>query len=95
MPICEIPSITCSDGNSYKAYYGLRHKEFIGAFGANGQVYSICNTDFTGPMTQVGNSVPIALRSGCPLCPLARCGGGRKKSGHLATQMISGTLKGI
>jgi hypothetical protein len=70
VPICEIPTIQSSTGNIYKAYYGYRHKEFVDAYGANGQVYSIWNSDFTGPMTQIGNAIAQALKPGCVQYPL-------------------------
>ena len=70
MPICEIPSIQSADGNIYKGYGGFRHKEFIDAFGSNGKLYSLCNSDFTGPMTQIGNKIATALTPGCVAYPL-------------------------
>jgi hypothetical protein len=67
MPICTVPSIRSADGNIYKAYGGLRLKKFIDAFGDNGKVFSICNPEFTGAMTQTGNVLASAMTSdgGC------------------------------
>jgi hypothetical protein len=54
MPVCSIPDQKSTDGNIYKAYGGLRLKKFIDAFGDKGQTFSICNSDFTEAMVQVG-----------------------------------------
>jgi hypothetical protein len=62
MPICSDPAQTSNDGNIYKAYGGLRLKKFIDAFGSNGEVFSICNSDFTNPMTRIGNTIVQALK---------------------------------
>jgi len=62
MPICSIPDQKSADGNIYKAYGGLRLKKFIDAFGSNGEVFSICNSDFTNPMTRIGNTIVQALK---------------------------------
>jgi len=70
LPICQVPAVHSADGNIYKAYGALRHKEFINAFGANGNYYSICNSDFTGPMAQIGNAIAQALKPGCVQYPL-------------------------
>jgi len=70
MPICTVPSIKSADGNIYKAYGGLRLKKFIDAYGANGQVFSICNSDFTDAMTQIGNAIVRKLVPGCVQYPL-------------------------
>jgi hypothetical protein len=65
MPICQIPSMVSSDGNTYKAYGGLRLKKFIDAFGANGQAYSICNSSFFSAMAQIGATMMAKIVSGC------------------------------
>jgi hypothetical protein len=69
MPICLDPTQTALDGNIYKAYGGLRLKKFIDAYGANGQTFSICNSDFTNALTKIGQSIaaamPTALQPGC------------------------------
>jgi hypothetical protein len=65
MPICMDPTQQSADGNIYKAYGGLRLKQFIDAFGANGKVFSICSADFTNAMTQIGNSIAQVLKPGC------------------------------
>ena len=70
MPICEIPSITSTDGNTYKAYGGLRHKEFIDAYGVNGTYYSICSSDFTGPMAQLSGGGVGMTPQDCVRYPL-------------------------
>ncbi|HJX66889.1 MAG TPA: hypothetical protein VJ860_23405 [Polyangia bacterium] len=70
MPICAIPSQKSADGNIYKAYGGLRLKQFIDAFGDKGQVFSICNSDFTNAMIQIGNAMAQALKPGCVDYPL-------------------------
>ena len=70
MPICEIPSITSGDGNIYKAYGGLRHKEFIDAYGVNGTYYSICSSDFTGPMAQLSGGGVGMTPQDCVRYPL-------------------------
>jgi hypothetical protein len=62
MPICWNITVQASDGNIYKAYGGLRHNKFVSAFGANGHTFSICNQDFTGAMTQIGNGIAQALK---------------------------------
>jgi hypothetical protein len=62
MPICQDPNQKSADGNIYKAYGGLRLKKFVDAFGDKGQVFSICNSDFTNPMTRIGNTIVQALK---------------------------------
>jgi hypothetical protein len=53
MPVCRDTNQRSADGNIYKAYAGLRLKKFINAFGSLGQMFSICNSDFTNAMIQV------------------------------------------
>jgi hypothetical protein len=65
LPICQIPSMKSSDGNLYKAYGGLRLKRFIDAFGANGQVFSMCSSSFFPAMAQIGASMLSKIVSGC------------------------------
>jgi hypothetical protein len=65
MPICWNPAQTSADGNIYKAYGGFRLKKFIDSFGDKGQVFSICNSDFTNAMTQIGNAIAQVLKPGC------------------------------
>jgi hypothetical protein len=54
MPVCWDPNQRSADGNIYKAYGGLRLKKFVTAFGAWGELLSICNSDFTIALRQVG-----------------------------------------
>jgi hypothetical protein len=77
MPICEIPSQTSSDGNVYKAYGGLRLKEFIKAFTRTDEsgkdqvnTFSICKSNFTDAMTQIGQAIAKVLTPGCVPYPL-------------------------
>jgi hypothetical protein len=77
MPICTIPSITSMDGNIYKAYGGLRLKKFLDAFEKNDaqgnpipNTFSICNSDFTPAMTQIGQAIAKVLKPGCVNYPL-------------------------
>jgi hypothetical protein len=70
MPICQDPNQTSADGNIYRAYGGLRLKQFIDAFGDKGQVSSICNSDFTNAMQQIGNALAKVLKPGCVQDPL-------------------------
>jgi hypothetical protein len=65
MPICSVPTIKSADGNIYKAYGGLRLKKFIDSFGANGQHFSICNSDFSDAMIRIGAAIVQAMGSGC------------------------------
>jgi hypothetical protein len=65
MPICTVPTIKSADGNIYKAYGGLRLKKFIDSFGANGQHFSICNSDFSDAMIRIGAAIVQAMGSGC------------------------------
>jgi hypothetical protein len=71
MPICTIPSQKSADGNIYKAYGGLRLKKFVDAFGDKGQVFSICNSDFTNAMTQTGNDLVQAMTGIADCVPYA------------------------
>jgi hypothetical protein len=71
MPICSIPSQKSADGNIYKAYGGLRLKKFVDAFGDKGQVFSICNSDFTNAMTQTGNDLVQAMTGDADCVPYA------------------------
>jgi hypothetical protein len=70
MPICTIPSQRSADGNIYKAYGGLRLKKFIDAYGQHGQHFSICNSDFTGAVTQIGKTIVRTLTADCFPYPL-------------------------
>jgi hypothetical protein len=70
MPICSDPNQKSADGNIYKAYGGLRLKKFVDAFGDKGQVFSICNSDFTNAMVQIGNAIVAVLTPGCVGYPL-------------------------
>ena len=70
MPICTVPAQKSADGNIYKAYGGLRLKKFIDAYGDNGKVFSICNSNFTDAMIQIGNAIVQVLKPGCVYYPL-------------------------
>ncbi len=70
MPICSDPKQQSNDGNIYKAYGGLRLKQFIDAYGDNGKVFSICNSDFTNAMKQIGDAIAQVLKPGCVQYPL-------------------------
>ncbi|HJX64057.1 MAG TPA: hypothetical protein VJ860_08900 [Polyangia bacterium] len=70
MPICWDPNQKSADNNIYKAYGGLRLKQFVDAFGEKGQVFSICNSDFTNAMVQIGNAIVQVLTPGCVTYPL-------------------------
>jgi hypothetical protein len=61
MPICEVPTIKAIDGSIYKAYGGLRLKKFIDGFGDHGKTYSICDSDLSATMTQIGDSIGSTL----------------------------------
>jgi hypothetical protein len=62
MPICEVPSNASADGKVYKAYGGLRLKQFIDAYkkGYDENASSICNSDFTAAMIKIGYA-PIGI----------------------------------
>ncbi|MGB8298622.1 MAG: hypothetical protein WCG85_24615 [Polyangia bacterium] len=70
MPICQDPNQKSADGNIYKAYGGLRLDKFVKSFGTKGQVFSICNSDFTNAMVQIGNAIVQVLTPGCVYYPL-------------------------
>jgi len=78
LPICTIPdSPKDSAGNIYKAYGGLRLKAFLDAFNqkdAEGNIqpnmFSICNSDFTDAMKQIGNAIVNVLKPDCVNYPL-------------------------
>jgi hypothetical protein len=71
MPICTIPSQKSADGNIYRAYGGLRLKKFIDAYKRDDpNTFSICNSDFTSAMTQIGNAIVKVLKPGCVNYPL-------------------------
>jgi hypothetical protein len=78
MPICKVPSQKSADGNIYKAYGGLRLKKFVDAFkGTNPDTglpvvntFSICKTDFTDAMKQIGLAIANKLKPGCVYYPL-------------------------
>jgi hypothetical protein len=70
MPICKVPSQTSADGNIYKAYGGLRLKEFVDSFQKTNSsgvpirnTFSICKSDFTDAMTQIGQAIANVLKS--------------------------------
>ena len=56
LPICEGPPDASAEGKVYKAYGGLRLKQFIDAYkkGYDENASSICNSDFTAAMVQIG-----------------------------------------
>jgi hypothetical protein len=70
MPICAIPSQKSADNNIYKAYGGFRLKKFVDGFGDKGKVFSICNSDFSGAMKQIGDAIVQVLKPGCVDYPL-------------------------
>jgi hypothetical protein len=79
MPICSIPSQkAASDKNVYKAYGGLRLKKFVDYFqrlGEDGKTpvvntFSICKSDFSDAMTQIGTAIGKLLTPGCVTYPL-------------------------
>jgi hypothetical protein len=77
MPICKIPSQTSSDTNIYKAYGGLRLKEFVDSFKRIDQdgkemvnTFSICKSNFTDAMKQIGQAIAKVLTPGCVPYPL-------------------------
>jgi hypothetical protein len=53
MPICE-----SANG---KAVVELRMKQFVDAFGAAGQIMSICQDDFSNAMVQIGNLISTTV----------------------------------
>jgi hypothetical protein len=61
MPICKVPEVKSDDGNIYKAYAGLRLKKFIDGFGAHGKTHSICDSDLSATMTQIGEGIGSIL----------------------------------
>ena len=70
LPICELAPNASADGTSYKAYGGLRLKQFMDAFGDHGQTFSICNPDYTAAMTQFGDAIVKVLKPACLDSPL-------------------------
>jgi hypothetical protein len=77
MPICSIPSQSSADGNIYKAYGGFRLKEFVDTFKRNDgggvaiqNTFSICKSNFTDAMTQIGQAIARVLKPGCVEYPL-------------------------
>jgi hypothetical protein len=46
-------------------------KKFVDAFGDKGQVFSICNSDFTNAMTQTGNDLVQAMTGDADCVPYA------------------------
>jgi hypothetical protein len=77
MPICRVPSIQSEDGNIYKAYGGLRLKNFLDAFqkidmrgNPVQNTFSVCNADFTIAMTAIANAIAQVLKPGCVQYPL-------------------------
>ena len=77
MPICEIPSQRAADGSIYKAYGGLRVKQFLDAFRRYDSenvpldnTFSICKLDFTMAMTQIGDDMMNFPQPGCVRYPL-------------------------
>ncbi len=70
LPICELAPNASADGNTYKAYGGLRLKKFMEAFGDHGQSFSMCNSDYAAAMAQIGDSTGMALKTGCLDSPL-------------------------
>jgi len=93
MPICSIPSQTSADGNIYKAYGGLRLKKFVDAFGDKGQVFSICNSDFTNAMTQTGSDLVQAMTGNADCVPYALTDAAPNTPGLQPTVRLSTALR--
>jgi hypothetical protein len=53
------------DAWGYGAGPGLRESAFIDEFGANGLKFSICETDYSGAMSEIGNAIAIKLQNLC------------------------------
>ena len=66
LPICTGPSTISARGNTYKAYGGLRLKQFIDAF--NGTAFNICNDEFANAIPPFESWDPLPL--GCVAYPL-------------------------
>jgi hypothetical protein len=62
-PICQ--SASGGDANG-----GLRVKQFVDSFGANGQVFSICEEDFSPAMKQIGDKLAAKLGNPCISAPV-------------------------
>jgi len=54
-----------ADAWGWGAGPGLRESAFIDQFGANGLKFSICETDYSGAMSQIGNAIAIHLQNLC------------------------------
>jgi hypothetical protein len=54
-----------ADAAGWGAGPGLRESAFIDQFGANGLKFSICETDYSGAMSQIGNAIVIHLQNLC------------------------------
>jgi hypothetical protein len=71
-PVCYDPNHKPADANTYDAAAagwgatpGLREAAFVDQFGANGQKFSICETDFSASMSQIGSSIARKLQNLC------------------------------
>ncbi len=74
LPICTFPDQQSADGNTYKAYGGLRLKKFLDAFAHEEQtnVFSICRPDnFSDALKDIGTAIGKRIDTGCVSFPLA------------------------
>jgi hypothetical protein len=70
VPTCAVPAgcnaTTGMGGNcTTVAWPGVRHRDFVNAFGARGTFASLCDPDLTGSMAQVANLFSSAIRNPC------------------------------
>jgi hypothetical protein len=71
-PVCYDPNHKPADASKFDATAagwgataGLREAAFIDEFGANGQKFSICQTDFTTSMKTIGDNLANKLQNLC------------------------------
>jgi hypothetical protein len=59
------PNVFDPDAAGWGATGGLREAAYVDQFGENGMKFSICEPDFSGPMSQIGTALAKKLQNLC------------------------------
>jgi hypothetical protein len=62
LPICQAAGGT--------AAAGLRMKAFVDSFGPSGQIFTICQNDYRGALSRIGETLAVRFTTGCIAAPL-------------------------
>jgi hypothetical protein len=65
-----IDEASICQSNNGEAAVGFRMKQFVEAFGDSGSFFSICQNDYSAPMTQIGEKLADKVGTPCVSAPL-------------------------